>query len=295
LNVAGRGACTAAVLLPISDYMPPYQEYAPFYDGSGQIRFAILISQYLREVLARHPVAGRCALDLACGTGTLALMLADQGWDVVGLDRSAAMLEQARSKATNMQTPGRVLFVQGDMRELRIEEQILKIENWTNPETSQFFSDFNFQFDLVTCVYDSLNYLLDQRELSACFEAVARYLAPGGLFVADMNTRYFLAHDWGTCEVIELPGFVQVAQSYFDAPSDCSTMVLTGFAGDDERGYTRFDETHVERAYAPEVIESALRAAEFDLEAVYDCFTFQQVSDHSQRIAWVARKPETRG
>jgi SAM-dependent methyltransferase len=295
LNAAGRGACTAAVLLLVSDYMPPYQEYAPFYDGSGQIRFAILMSQYLHEVLARHPVAGRCALDLACGTGTLALMLADQGWDVVGLDRSAAMLEQARSKAANMETPGRVLFVQGDMRELSIEDQLLKIGHRTDRKISQFSPDCNVQFDLVTCVYDSLNYLLDQRELSACFEAVARYLAPGGLLVADMNTRYFLAHDWGTCEVIEQPGFVQVAQSYFDAPTDCSTMVLTGFAGDDERGYTRFDETHVERAYAPEAIESALRSAGFDLEAVYDCFTFQQIADHTQRIAWVARKPEVRG
>jgi hypothetical protein len=43
------------------------------------------------------------------------------------------------------------------------------------------------------------------------------------------------------------------------------------------------------------VIESALRSAGFDLEAVYDCFTFQQIADHTQRIAWVARKPEVRG
>ena len=142
----------------------------------------------------------------------------------------------------------------------------------------------------MTCVYDSLNYLLDERELAACLEGVASVLAPGGLFVADMNTRYFLEYDWGACEVIEQAGLVQVTQSYFDPAADRSTMVLTGFAGDDQRGYVRFDETHVERAYAPERVERLLRVAGLQIEASYDCFTFQPIADRTQRIAWVARK-----
>ena len=105
---------------------PIYHEYAPFYDGSGQIRFAVLMGQYLEELLARHPVAGRRALDVACGTGTLALLLADAGWKVVGLDSSQAMLAQARAKAANVETLGSVLFVRGDRRELRIENENLR-------------------------------------------------------------------------------------------------------------------------------------------------------------------------
>lgn len=267
-----------------------YYDYAPFYDGSGQLRFAVLMGQYLDELLVRHPVAGRRALDLACGTGTLALLLADAGWDVTGLDSSAAMLDQARAKAENMVTPGRVEFVQGDMRELRIENAKLKIEK--EDRVSSLFSFFNSQFDLVTCVYDSLNYLLDERDLAACFEGVARVLAPGGLLVADMNTRYFLEYDWGVCEVIEQAGLVQITQTYFDPAVACSTMVLSGFAGDDELGYVRFDETHIERAYAPDSVERLLRSAGLEIEATYDCFTFQPIADRTQRIAWVARKPD---
>jgi SAM-dependent methyltransferase len=268
-----------------------YHDYAPFYDGSGQLRFAILIGQYLNELLGRHAVGGRRALDLACGTGTLALLLADAGWDVIGLDSSAAMLAQARAKAAAMATPGRVAFVLGDMRALKIENAELKIEKEIDGVSSQF-SILNSQFNLVTCVYDSLNYLLDERDLAACFGGVARVLAPGGLLIADMNTRYFLEYDWGTCEVIEQAGLVQVTQSYFDPAAACSTMALTGFAGDDECGYTRFDETHIERAYAPGVVEGLLRAAGLEVEAVYDCFTFQPVAERTQRIAWVARKPD---
>lgn len=272
-----------------------YHDYAPFYDGSGQLRFAVLMGQYLGELLDHHPVAGRRALDVACGTGTLALLLADQGWDVTGLDSSAAMLDQADAKAENMATQGQVVFIQGDMRALPTNDE----SPMTKDQRSQIDSPSPFalrpsSFDLVTCVYDSLNYLLEERELAACFEGVARVLAPGGLLVADMNTRSFLEHDWGTCEVIEQAGLVQVSQSYFDPAAECSTMVLSCFAGDDQRGYTRFDETHVERAYAPEIVARLLGSAGLELEALYDCFTFQPIIERTQRFAWVARKPELR-
>ena len=270
-----------------------YQAYAPFYDITGQIRFAVLMAQYLREVLARHPLAGRRALDLACGTGTLALMLADDGWEVVGIDASEPMLAQARSKASNIDTAGRVVFVHGDMRTLRPATDDWRSATDDNPHRRWSVGDQHWSngFDLVTCVYDSLNYLLDAADLAACFASVAGALAPGGLFVLDLNTRYFLEHDWAECEVLELPGFVQVSQSHFDPATDCSTMLLTGFAGDDAQGYARFDETHIERAYAPELVERLLAAAGLLAEASYDCFTFLPVSERTQRIAWVARKP----
>ena len=271
-----------------------YHDYAPFYDGSGQLRFAILMSQYLNELLGRHAVVGRRALDLACGTGTLALLLADAGWDVIGLDSSAAMLAQARAKAAAMAMPVRVEFIHADLRALPTNDRRPMTKDRGSPgDTLSSCVIRPSSFDLVTCVYDSLNYLLDERDLAACFGGVARVLAPGGLLVVDMNTRYFLEYDWGACEVIEQAGLVQVMQSYFEPAAACSTMVLTGFAGDDERGYTRFDETHIERAYAPEVIEQLVRAAGLEVEAVYDCFTFQPVADRTQRIAWVARKPDT--
>jgi SAM-dependent methyltransferase len=271
--------------------MAIYHQYAPFYDGSGQIRFAALMGQYLREVLIRHPVAGRRALDMACGTGTLALILADDGWEVAGLDSSTSMLAIARERAEGF-APSQIQFIEGDMRDLRIENEELKMQNSDIDSTHSQFSIFNFQFDLVTCTYDSLNYLLTEEDLARCFAGVAHALRPGGLFFADMNTHHFLEHDWPAVDVLERPNFIQVAQSHFEAANACSTMVLTGFAGDDARGYQRFDETHIERAYHPEVIAALLARAGLGVEAAYDCFTFQPMYDLSQRIAWVARKPE---
>ncbi len=300
--------------------MAPFQAYAPFYDSSGQMRFAVLMGQYLGDLLEHHPVAGRRALDLACGTGTLALILADRGWDVVGLDRSEPMLAIARAKAEAADTAGRIAFVLGDMRNLLPAAHRSPTDAMGTPpvepkrhakaepappagEPAPAGPDAppaplaNEQwlesFDLVTCTYDSLNYLLTADDLARCFQGVARVLRPGGLFFADMNTRRFLELDWGECEVLERPGYIQIAQSRFDPATACSTMVLTGFVGSDEHGYDRFDETHIERAYEPEVVAELLTAAGLGVEAAYDCFTRQPAHERSQRIAWLARKPVT--
>jgi SAM-dependent methyltransferase len=249
-----------------------YERYAPLYDTSGQIRFALLAADYLRELLERHPVAGRHALDLACGTGTLAVILAEAGWHVIGLDRSAAMLAEARAKVAGVELAGSVTFVAGDMR--RAADLV--------PAAG---------CHLVTCTYDSLNYMLSSADLAACFAAVAHSLTPGGLFVGDLNTRYFLEHDWGACHIHEQPGYIQVERSHFDPEHALSTMLLTGFVGADREGYVRFDETHHERAYPPAEIDALLATAGLVLEAHYDSFTFAAPGPQSQRIFWVARKP----
>ncbi len=249
-----------------------YQNYAAVYDGSGQIRFILLFISYLNELLQRHQVQQRHLLDLACGTGTLALIMADSGWEVLGLDQSAAMLAQAEAKAANASVAGTLAFVQSDLR---------TVDQAVPPAA----------FDLVTCTYDSLNYLLLEDELAACLRGVAYALCPGGLFVGDMNTPYFLQHDWGSCDVHEHPGYIQVNQSHFDPVAGTTTMVVTGFVGNDDHGYTRFDEVHIERGYPAATVAALIAQAGLQLEAAYDCFTFEPPSARTQRIVWVARKP----
>ncbi len=249
-----------------------YDRYAAFYDSSGQVRYALLIAPYINQLLHHHVVNIRRALDIACGTGTLALLLADEGWDVIGLDLAEQMLYQARAKAANAIIAGRATFIQGDMR--RLADYV--------PPASQ---------NLITCTYDSLNYMLTEADLAACFSGVAHALAPGGLFLTDMNTRYFLEYDWEACEIIEQSGYIQVSQSRFDATYATNTLTLTGFIGDDSNGYERFDEVHIERAYAEDDVRTLLSQANLHIEAVYDCFTLQEPEAHAQRLMWVVRKP----
>lgn len=244
-----------------------YHEYAAIYDRSGQLRFSILMETYLRDILRDHPVPGRTMLDLACGTGTLALLMGERGWEVIGLDQSAAMLEQARRKAERADA-AHVDFVQGDMRAFTLPAPVA----------------------LATCCYDTLNYLLDPADLQHCFEAVARSLVPGGLFCFDLATDYFLRNYWQGVELEEFEDFTQIMQSHYDPENGCSTLVLTGFVQTAPGRYRRFREVHVERAYAEADVRQLLLGAGFAVEAVYDCFTSQQPQARSLREMYVARR-----
>ncbi|MFW6151329.1 MAG: class I SAM-dependent DNA methyltransferase [Chloroflexota bacterium] len=146
----------------MAQVLPIYQRLSQVYDldwGRFSSRCVDLIETLLRE---RGLVRVR-VLDLACGTGVLAVALAEKGHVVRGIDISPAMVEIARQRAT---TP-RVCFQVQDMARLRT----------SGP------------FDLVTCTYDSVNYLRSDRTLRRLFHRVAEVLTGRGLFVFDAATE----------------------------------------------------------------------------------------------------------
>jgi ubiquinone/menaquinone biosynthesis C-methylase UbiE len=244
-----------------------YDEYAAVYDRSGQTHFSIMAQMYLREILRRHPVSGNRMLDVACGTGTLMMLQAEEGWEVTGLDRSPAMLAQARRKLEAAEVVA--TFVEADMCCFSLPEPV----------------------DLVTCFYDSLNYLLTPEELLHCFVCVYRALVPGGLFCFDLATQFFLRHYWQGIETYDEDNYSQVMESSFDEATGLSTLVLQGMVKNDGTVLRQFQEVHVEQAYAPEVVDGLLRAAGLVPEGLYDCFTHQEPNAASLRHFWVARRP----
>ena len=243
-----------------------YDAYAAVYDRSGQTYFSIMAQMYIREILRGHPVAGNRMLDLACGTGTLAVLQAEAGWEVTGLDLSPAMLVEARRKQRAADVE--VSFVEADMRCFSLPEPV----------------------DLVTCFYDSLNYLLAPDELLRCFACVYHVLAPGGLFCFDLATQFFLRHYWQGIETYEEDGYSQIMQSSFDEATGLSTLVLRGMVKRDGKVLRQFQEVHVEQGYAPEVVDGLLRVAGLVPEALYDGFTHQAPNAASLRHFWVARR-----
>jgi SAM-dependent methyltransferase len=139
-----------------------YAAFARFYDavqGDGADRAATL-----RQLIERHRPGARTVLELACGTGSiLAHLRAD--FAVTGLDRSPEMLERAAEKL-----PG-VRLVEADMTRFALGER----------------------FDVVLCVFDSINHLLDFGDWEAVFDRAAEHLGTGGIFVFDINTEERLA------------------------------------------------------------------------------------------------------
>lgn len=251
--------------------MPNYDRYALIYDSSGQLAFSLQMLPYLDSLLARHPVAPGAMLDLACGTGTVALAMARKGWRVYGVDLSAQMLAEARRKESDeeMGTNLAISWHQQDMRRFTLPTQV----------------------SLATCLYDSLNYMLTSNDLLAVFRCTYAALKPGGMFLCDMNTPYALATFWdGSTYVTDSPDLTVILTSLFDSYQQRARVTVTFFQREGEL-YHKGIEEHVEQGYPREHVATLLADVGFQIEGVYDCFTFEPPTAGCPRILWAARKP----
>jgi SAM-dependent methyltransferase len=144
------------------------QPYAHQYDALyGEKNYAAECDA-VEELLRRYGSGPRHALlDLGCGTGTHALLLADRGYAITGVDRSPGMLECARAKVTSGRLPRTSTpaeFLQGDIRTLRLGRR----------------------FDAVVMLFAVLGYQTSDADVAAAMRTVASHLRPGGVFVCDI-------------------------------------------------------------------------------------------------------------
>jgi SAM-dependent methyltransferase len=216
-----------------------YADYAPIYEAMGQGAFAETL---LRRALADLPTPPRRALDLACGTGAATLALAAAGVDVVGVDRSPQMLAIAQAKARDRQLPAR--FVEADLRALPGVAALNEAS----------------AFDLITCFYDSLNYLIDAGDLELVFAAAARVLVPEGRLLFDLNT----AHEFATWResdqvVHDADGLLVYNRLAYAPHTRLATGRIVWFVRDGTRWW-RGEETHIERAWDEAELLAALHA-----------------------------------
>jgi len=142
--------------------MEIYEHLSQFYD-IGWSRFAEQYVGLVSELLGEYGITQARILDIACGTGILAISLANQGHIALGIDISPAMVALAKSKSAEIPN---VSFEVQDMTTFIVPGK----------------------FDLITCTFDSLNYVLNSDGVTAMFYRVAHSLTKSGLFVFDSNT-----------------------------------------------------------------------------------------------------------
>ena len=142
-----------------------WDTYAPFYDWENAQTLGRRDVAFWRRVASK---AGGPVLELGCGTGRVSMPLARAGIDLVGVDRSAPMLERARRRITkpprrHVSKPLRL--VRADIRQLPFQDQT---------------------FPMVLAPYGVLQSLIRPRDLKATLASVARVIAPGGTFGIDL-------------------------------------------------------------------------------------------------------------
>ena len=129
---------------------------------------------YERWVVVSTMIAELCPnedfqhLDVGCGTGALVKLLRDHGWRSYGADLSPAMLAQARQDS--VQQP----LIRADMTNL----------------------PFNNSFHFMTCVFDSFNFLLDERDLQQSFLSIRDAMTPQGVLYFDVITEHMVTEHY---------------------------------------------------------------------------------------------------
>ena len=122
---------------------------------------------YVKGLLKEYGVDEGLVLELGCGTGTMTEILASAGYDMIGIDQSEEMLEEALEK--KQESGHEILYLCQDMREFELYGTVRAI----------------------ICICDSMNYILEEEEVLGILTSAAHnYLDYGGLFIFDLNTEY---------------------------------------------------------------------------------------------------------
>lgn len=265
--------------------MEVYTDFACVYDQLMDETPYAQWCENIAQALGEYGIRDGLVLELGCGTGSLTELLAARGFDMIGVDNSDEMLNIACEKR---EKSGRdILYLNQDMRSFELYGTVRA----------------------VVSVCDSLNYLLEDEDLTACFRLVNNYLDPGGIFIFDFNTRYKYETVIGDSVIAENREDCSfIWDNYYHEAEEINEYDLTifvkenaGNTGDtaaaEERGeqeesgrYRKFQETHYQRGYRLEQMRYFLeRAGLVFLEAV-DADTQGSVSEVSERIYVAARK-----
>lgn len=145
--------------------MTAFGGYARYYDLLYRDKDYRGETEFVDHQIRRHTPQARRVLELGCGTGMHGMMLAENGYDVLGVDLSEEMLAAAAHRVAGLPPAiaGRVRFVQGDVRNFQVEGR----------------------FDAVIALFHVLSYQVTNDDLRAVFSRVKSHLAPGGVFIFD--------------------------------------------------------------------------------------------------------------
>lgn len=210
-----------------------------------------------------HPLGK--TLDLACGTGTLTLLLRKSGVDVFGVDGSVEMLSKAMQKS--LAADEHILYVCQQMQELELAEMI----------------------DTCVCTLDSLNHLTDEDDVQRTFNGVGKYMNAGGLFVFDVNTVYKHREILADNAFILENEYVFCAWQNFLRGNDIVDISLDFFEYVDGV-YQRSSEDFSERAYSESALREMLGKAGFEVLSVCSDLSFDPPKPDDQRIIFIAQK-----
>ena len=245
--------------------MDAYRNLAYSYDRLTNDVDYEAVTDFYFQILQKEGLSPRTAVDLACGTGSVAVLLSRRGLQVTAVDMSEDMLTVAYEKSMDSPNPPR--YICQRLEQLHLPRGV----------------------DLAVCALDSMDYITDPE---ACRQAIARVykaLNPGGCFIFDVNTPEKLRAMDGQVFLDEDDDVYCVWRGEFDEETNICSYGMDLFS---RRGkvWERSFEEHREYAYSADQLVSYLKEAGFTHIAVYGDRKLKAPEPGEQRIYLKARK-----
>lgn len=245
--------------------MDAYKDLAFSYDRlTNDVDYEAVVAFY-HAILDKEGVHPRTAVDLACGTGSVTVLLAERGYRVTGVDMSEDMLTVAWDKAQGLNNAP--AFVCQKLQALRLPRGV----------------------DLAVCALDSLDYILDPQDCKEAISRAYKALNPGGIFIFDVNTPEKLRAMDGQVFLDEDDDVYCVWRGEFNEQANICSYGMDLFQRSGNVWHRSFEE-HQEYAYSREQLTEFLKNAGFTAIRVYGDRRLEEPNASDQRIYFSARK-----
>lgn len=247
------------------------ESYAKYYDlvysDKDYAKETRFLERLFKRGMQRRP---KSILDVGVGTGGHAICLAQRGYEVVGVDLSRSMLEEAIRKARSRKLD--IEFRVADMRSLKLGRR----------------------FDVCICMFACIDYLVSYRDLRDTFLSVKNHLRKGGLFIFDFWS--------GTAVLTTLPSnrlktarsgaiqIIRIAEPVLHPTQNLCDVTYRGFVMSDDRILASFREKHTVRYFFLEEIRHFLAEIGFRSIAFYPFMSLtKKVDAHTWNVTCLAR------
>ena len=247
--------------------MSGYGNFAHYYDIlTGNISYKDRAA-YFDMLIKKHGGKKDLLLDLACGTGSLSEEMCRLGYDVIAVDGSEEMLNEALDK--KFDSGLNIQYLCQDMTKL----------------------DMFGTIDVTICALDSLNHLPDLDAIKQTINRVSLFCEPGGLFIFDVNTPYKHKNVLGNNTFIyDMEDVYCVWQNTYTEEDNRVEMWLDFFEKQENGSYERYDESFSEIAFDDAVSEKIVADSGMEIVGKYDYDTTEPTKADSEKIVYVAHK-----
>ena len=241
--------------------LEPYSAFAADFDEILGDRFFPQLRSTFEWVEQRYGLRYSSVADVGCGTGTFLAYLGDRGVQTLwGVDRSARMLARAAEK--NAGNGAR--FRRQDLLHLRLPERV----------------------DLLTCQFDTLNYVLTDAELHIVLAGFARAIRPGGHALFDVVTTRPHLPDWQ--ERVELAKNARRTVSLSTGYDDDRRVQTATVHVDDGAGSR--SEDHLQRVHSVADVVAAMPGTGLQLLAAQDFSNLAGPVEDAERVIFLAQR-----